>query len=122
MFSHVCKFFLLTQDVTLYFHLQWSDRIKPQETEVNSRYEEKRKTMKNEPNVMMADLLAARDDLAIIEKTSNASVRKNTRSKINSVIIGAVPDRGGRPYEQEPPPPEMPPWQKDRVAGPPSFR
>lgn len=53
-----------------------------------------------------------------MEKTSNATVRKNTRSEINKVIIGAVPDRGGRPYEQEPPPPEMPPWQKDRVPGP----
>jgi len=89
---------------------------------VNNKYEERRKTLKNEPKVTMADLLAARDDLAIIEKTSSANVRKNTRSKINSVIIGAVPDRGGRPYEQEPPPPEMPPWQKDRVQGPQSFR
>ncbi|RLU23214.1 hypothetical protein DMN91_003417 [Ooceraea biroi] len=108
-------------DVTVQSFL-WSDRIKSQEAKVNSKYEEKRKTMKSEPKVSMADLLAARDDLAVIEKTSNASVRKNTRSKINSVIIGAVPDRGGRPYEQEPPPPEMPPWQKDRVQGPPSFR
>lgn len=74
--------------------------------------------MNKEPKVTMADLLAARDDLAVIEKTSSVNVRKNTRSKINSVIIGAVPDRGGRPYEQEPPPPEMPPWQKDRVQGP----
>lgn len=107
-------------DVTVQSFL-WSDRIKSQENEVNSRYEDKRKTLKNEPKVTMADLLAARDDLAVIEKTSNASVRKNTRSKINSVIIGAVPDRGGRPYEQEPPPPEMPSWQKDRVQGPQSF-
>ncbi|KAL6265658.1 hypothetical protein P5V15_002453 [Pogonomyrmex californicus] len=108
-------------DVTVQSFL-WSDRIKSQETEVNTKYEERRKTLKNEPKVTLADLLAARDDLAVIEKTSNASVRKNTRSKINSVIIGAVPDRGGRPYEQEPPPPEMPPWQKDRVQGPPSFQ
>lgn len=108
-------------DVTVQSFL-WSDRIKSQENEVNTRYEERRKILKNEPKVTMADLLAARDDLAIIEKTSNASVRKNTRSKINSVIIGAVPDRGGRPYEQEPPPPEMPPWQKDRVQGPQSFQ
>ncbi|KAL0113571.1 hypothetical protein PUN28_012615 [Cardiocondyla obscurior] len=107
-------------DVTVQSFL-WSDRIKSQETEVNTKYEERRKTLKSEPKMTLADLLAARDDLAVIEKTSNASVRKNTRSKINSVIIGAVPDRGGRPYEQEPPPPEMPPWQKDRVQGPPSF-
>ncbi|XP_036149150.1 protein FAM98B [Monomorium pharaonis] len=108
-------------DVTVQSFL-WSDRIKSQETAVNTKYEERRKTLHNEPKVTLADLLAARDDLAVIEKTSNASVRKNTRSKVNSVIIGAVPDRGGRPYEQEPPPPEMPPWQKDRVQGPPSFQ
>lgn len=78
--------------------------------------------MKQNPKVSVADLLAARDDLAEIEKISNAIVRKYTRSKVNSVIIGAVPDRGGRPYEQEPPPPEMPPWQKDRVQGPSSFQ
>ncbi|KAM0726467.1 Protein FAM98A [Formica fusca] len=108
-------------DVTVQSFL-WSDRIKLQEKAVNTRYEERRKTLKNEPKVTMVDLLAARDDLAVIEKMSNASVRKNTRSKVNSVIIGAVPDRGGRPYEQEPPPPEMPPWQKDRVQGPQSFR
>ncbi|XP_066587317.1 protein FAM98A [Prorops nasuta] len=108
-------------DVTIQSFL-WSERLKVQEDEVNSRYKAKRELMYRQPNVDLADLLAAREDLAILEKTSNASVRKNTRSKVNSVIIGNVPDRGGRPYEQEPPPPEMPPWQKDRVAGPPSFR
>lgn len=76
--------------------------------------------MKEEPDVSIADLLAAKRDLAILEKTSSASVRQNTRSKINQVMIGAVPDRGGRPCDQAPPPPEMPSWQKDRVAGPPS--
>lgn len=88
----------------------------------NKRFNDQYKSLTKMPRISLADLLAARNDLAIIEKTSNASVRKNTRSKINSVIIGAVPDRGGRPYEQEPPPPEMPPWQKDRIQGPPSFR
>ena len=73
------------------------------------------------PEVSLSDLLAARDDLAIIEKTSSASVRKNTRSEVNQVIIGAVPDRGGRPHEQEAPPPEMPSWQKSRVPGPSNF-
>lgn len=90
------------------------------EKELNNRYHSGRAKMGTKPNVGIADLLAARDDLAVIEKTSNAAVRKNTRSNINKVIIGNVPDRGGRPCEQEPPPPEMPPWQKDRVAGPPS--
>ncbi|GBM90660.1 hypothetical protein AVEN_141688-1 [Araneus ventricosus] len=52
-------------------------------------------------------------DLAIVEKTSSASVRKNTKSSVNKVIIAAVPDRGGRPEEQQPPPPEVPSWQKN---------
>lgn len=115
------KMLLKRLDVTVQSFL-WSDRIKSEESKVNNIYNEKRKLMNNEPKVTIADLLAARDDVAIVEKMSNASVRKNTRSRINSVIIGAVPDRGGRPYEQEPPPPEMPPWQKDRIQGPSSFR
>eukprot|EP00069_Balaena_mysticetus_P002573 bmy_15996T0 len=33
------------------------------------------------------------------------------------VLMGRVPDRGGRPNEIEPPPPEMPPWQKRQEGG-----
>lgn len=55
-------------------------------------------------------MLGARESLAIIEKTSNSSVRKFTKSKIQRHIIGQVPDRGGRAHEHQPPPPEMPPW------------
>lgn len=46
--------------------------------------------MSVEPGVDLADLLAAREDLAVLEKTSNASVRKNTQSSLNKVIIGRV--------------------------------
>ena len=42
------------------------------------------------PDVHLSDLLAAREDLAVIEKMSSASVRKNTQSAINKVIIGRV--------------------------------
>lgn len=103
-------------DVTVQSFL-WSDRLKSKENEVMTCYKSKRDGMTSEPDVSIAQLLAAREDLAILEKTSSATVRKNTRSKVNTVIIGAVPDRGGRPYEQEPPPPEMPAWQKDRAGG-----
>lgn len=71
--------------------------------------------MSVQPNVTLAQLLASRDDVAIIEKTSSATVRKNTQSNVTKVIIGHVPDRGGRADEQAPPPPEMPSWQKNRV-------
>lgn len=53
-------------------------------------YAEKRKRLKADPDLELADLLAARDEIAIIEKTSSSSVRKNTRSSLNKVIIGAV--------------------------------
>ncbi|KAK5640202.1 hypothetical protein RI129_011013 [Pyrocoelia pectoralis] len=96
---------------------QWSDKTKGKDSAFQQKYTEKRKELRTDPDVGIADLLAARDDVAIIEKTSNASVRKNTKSSINRVIIGAVPDRGGRTSEQAPPPPEMPPWQQ-RNAGP----
>lgn len=30
--------------------------------------------------------------------------------------VTKVPDRGGRPSEQQPPPPEMPSWQQTRTG------
>ncbi|KOC59826.1 Protein FAM98A [Habropoda laboriosa] len=108
-------------DVTMQSFL-WSNSIKDQKGSFNKQYDHITQFVNAEPNVTFADLLAARDDIALMEKTSNASVRKNTQSELNKVIIGAVPDRGGRPYEQEPPPPEMPPWQKERVPGPSTSR
>lgn len=56
-------------------------------------YHDKRRLLKVDPDVDIADLLAAREDLAIIEKTSSVSVRKNTRSQLNKVIIGSVSSR-----------------------------
>lgn len=53
-------------------------------------YHDKRRLLKVEPDVDIADLLAAREDLAIIEKTSSVSVRRNTKSQLNKVIIGMV--------------------------------
>lgn len=53
-------------------------------------YHDKRRILKVEPDVDVADLLAAREDLAIIEKTSSVSVRRNTKSALNKVIIGTV--------------------------------
>lgn len=64
------------------------------------------------PAVSISEVLSARSDLAIIAKTCDAIVRKHTKSEVNKVVIGKVPDRGGRPNEAQPPPPEMPPWQQ----------
>lgn len=62
-------------------------------------------------------LLAARESMAIIEKTSSANVRKNTHTDIQKHVMGRVPDRGGRAYEHAPPPPEMPSWQQRSGPG-----
>lgn len=69
---------------------QWSDKMKGKDELINKQYTEKRKLLKVEPDVGISDFLSAREDLAIIEKTSNASVRKFTQTAINKVIIGQV--------------------------------
>ncbi len=51
-------------------------------------------------------------DLLNQEKT--CSTRVMTRSDLHKIIIPKVPDRGGRTHELQPPPPEMPSFQKRR--------
>uniref|UniRef100_A0A8C8CPR9 Protein FAM98A n=1 Tax=Oncorhynchus tshawytscha TaxID=74940 RepID=A0A8C8CPR9_ONCTS len=67
--------------------------------------------------VSVAHLFAAREDLSKIMRTSSGRIREKTACAINKVLMGRVPDRGGRPTEIEAPPPEMPTWQK-RQDGP----
>lgn len=72
-----------------------------------------------------------------MEKTSTGAAR--TKTDLNKIRIpGKVPDRGGvfeflklflyrfliagRPDQIEAPPPEMPPWQKERAQGGGGFR
>lgn len=64
--------------------------MKGKEDKIVQIYTSKRNQMKVDPQIDLSDLVAARDDLAIIEKTSNASVRKNTQSALNKHIIGPV--------------------------------
>nr|CAD7262357.1 unnamed protein product [Timema shepardi] len=68
--------------------IDWSERVRHQQDEIAAMFLSKRKALAIEPDVDLSDLLAAREDLAIIEKTSNASVRRNTQSSVNKVIIG----------------------------------
>ncbi|XP_034662283.1 protein FAM98A isoform X1 [Drosophila subobscura] len=101
---------------------QWSESMRNREHEIMELFQFKLKELENlkyggnETNIVA--LLAARADLAVIEKTSSANVRKNTASKIQKHMIGSVPDRGGRANEHAPPPPEMPSWQQQRASGP----
>ncbi|XP_017052816.1 protein FAM98B [Drosophila ficusphila] len=102
---------------------QWSESMRQRSNEIMDRFNRQMKELEQlkvggEQTDMVA-LLAARSDLAIIEKTSSANVRKNTASKIQKHVIGRVPDRGGRANEHAPPPPEMPSWQQQRASGPP---
>ena len=49
--------------------------------------------MSDTANLGVADVLAARTDLACIPKTSSGSVRENTKTKLNKmIIVGKVRD------------------------------
>nr|SVE73576.1 EOG090X06T3 [Daphnia atkinsoni] len=85
--------------------------------EVTATYQPLRSSMQAEPKVTISRLLSAREDVAHEEKTSSASVREKTKTPLQRILIGAVPDRGGRPTEQRRPPPEMPGWQKRKPDG-----
>uniref|UniRef100_A0A8C7MJD7 Family with sequence similarity 98 member B n=1 Tax=Oncorhynchus kisutch TaxID=8019 RepID=A0A8C7MJD7_ONCKI len=68
-------------------------------------------------SVGMAHLLAAREDICNVVKTSSGSSRENTACAVNKILMGRVPDRGGRPSEIDAPLPEMPAWQKRQDGG-----
>lgn len=93
------KMLLTRLDVTVQ-SFKWSDKLMGKEKEINERYSNKSQELEKlkfgGQRTDIASLLASRDKLAIIEKTSSANVRKNTKSKLQRHIIGKVPDRGGR--------------------------
>lgn len=95
----------------------WSDRAKVKVDSMARAYQPKRHSLKPQCSVDMAELLAAREDICNVVKTSSGSSRENTACAVNKVLMGRVPDRGGRPSEIDPPPPEMPPWQKRQDGG-----
>lgn len=112
---------LLTRlDVTIQ-SFQWSDAAKSKSDIIADRYSEKRRELNRllyqNKATDIVELLAARDDLLQIEKTSSSNVRKNTQSDLEKHIIGMVPDRGGRGLEYQRPAREMPAWQKNRNQG-----
>ncbi|CAH1642481.1 unnamed protein product [Spodoptera littoralis] len=73
---------------------EWSDRLKTKRDVIQSTYRPKRESLKVKPDVKLADFLAARTSLLQVEKTSNASVRKNTQTDVNKVIIGQIEGAG----------------------------
>lgn len=108
---------LLTRlDVTVQ-SFKWPDRLKNKNNELEEIYQTKLNLINKLPNFSISDFLSAREDLAIVEKTSSTLAVQNTNSSVNKVMIGQVPDRGGRPNEQQAPPPEMPSWQQRAQGG-----
>ncbi|XP_044292659.1 protein FAM98B [Varanus komodoensis] len=93
----------------------WSDRAKVKTDDIAKIYQPKRYGLSPKSTVSLAHLVAAREDLSKIVRTSSGSTREICA--VNKVLMGRVPDRGGRPTEIDPPPPEMPPWQKRQDGG-----
>ncbi|XP_023677323.1 protein FAM98A isoform X2 [Paramormyrops kingsleyae] len=110
------KMLLKRLDVTVQ-SFGWSDRAKAQAEKLGKVYQPLRSALASKTTVSVAHLFAAREDLSKILRTSSGRIREKTACAINKILMGRVPDRGGRPNEIEPPPPEMPPWQK-RQDGP----
>ena len=69
---------------------QWSDQAKARENDLTEAFRKRRDKLSEPPEVTLGQLLAAREDLAVLEKTSNASVRKNTSSSLNKVSNALV--------------------------------
>ncbi|KAM4664638.1 protein FAM98B isoform 2-T2 [Discoglossus pictus] len=95
----------------------WSERATIKTDEIAQVYQPIRYALSPKSTVSLSHLLAAREDLSRITRTSSGQSREKTVCAINKVLMGRVPDRGGRPSEIEPPPPEMPPWQKRQDDG-----
>ncbi|XP_053191650.1 protein FAM98B [Scomber japonicus] len=95
----------------------WSDRAKVKVDSMAKAYQPRRHSLRPQSMVDTAELLAAREDLCNVVKTSSGSSREKTTCAVNKILMGRVPDRGGRPSEIEAPPPEMPPWQKRQDGG-----
>ncbi|XP_062619940.1 protein FAM98A-like [Saccostrea cucullata] len=96
-------------DVTIQSFM-WSEAAKKKENEIAAVFHPIRKRLKASCAINVADILAAREDLTFLQKTSSGEARM--KCAINKVKIPKVPDRGGRVWEQEPPPPEMPSFMK----------
>ncbi|CAK6973662.1 protein FAM98A [Scomber scombrus] len=109
------KMLLKRLDVTVQ-SFGWSDRAKTQAEKLSKVYQPLRSALGNKSVISVAHLLAARQDFSKILRTSSGKIREKTACAINKVLMGRVPDRGGRPCEIEPPPPEMPSWQKRQDA------
>ena len=74
--------FILTIPICI---IQWSEQAQLRENDLTAAFRPLRDRMLEAPDVSLGHLLAARKDLAVLEKTSSATVRKNTTSSLNKV-------------------------------------
>ncbi|XP_040489868.1 protein FAM98C isoform X3 [Ursus maritimus] len=94
------------------FH--WSDRAEAQGEAMKAVLIPIREALTPESDVSIAHILAARADLSRLVPATSKAARRGTCCAINKVLMGNVPDRGGRPNELEAP---MPSWQSRREDG-----
>ncbi|XP_047568073.1 protein FAM98C isoform X2 [Lutra lutra] len=94
------------------FH--WSDRAEAQGEAMKAVLIPIREALTPESDVSIAHVLAARADLSRLVPATSKAARRGTCCAINKVLMGNVPDRGGRPNELEAP---MPSWQSRREDG-----
>lgn len=93
----------------------WSDRAKVKKDEISTVYYPLRKSLSAAAPVSITDIIAARSDLLRLIRTSSGEIRDKTQCKINKVMMGKVPDRGGRTSNVAPPV-EMPSFKKRTEA------
>ncbi|XP_053463461.1 protein FAM98C isoform X2 [Nycticebus coucang] len=94
------------------FH--WSDRAEAQGEAMRAVLIPIREILTPESDVSIAHVLAARVDLSRLVPATSVAARQGTCCAINKVLMGNVPDRGGRPNELEAP---MPTWRDRREDG-----
>ncbi|XP_078287219.1 protein FAM98A-like isoform X2 [Rhinoraja longicauda] len=100
-------------DVTVQsFH--WSERAQHHGAAMAELYKPLRASLCCKTGMTLAHLLSAREDLSDITRTTSRGLREKTTCAINKVLMGPVPDRGGRPGELERP---MATWEGRRSGG-----
>lgn len=109
------KLLLTRLEVTVQ-SFKWGEGSKGKGTKLKNTYLPQRKQLKDEPFIKLSDVIAARESLLVLEKTSSANVVKNTKSSVNRFLIPAVPSRGGHPKEHRFFM-EMPNWKKRSQDG-----
>uniref|UniRef100_A0A8I6AIQ3 Family with sequence similarity 98, member C n=1 Tax=Rattus norvegicus TaxID=10116 RepID=A0A8I6AIQ3_RAT len=94
------------------FH--WGDRAEAHSEVMKAVLCPIRGLLTPESDVSTAHVLAARADLSRLVPATSVAARRGTSCAINKVLMGDVPDRGGRPSELEAP---MPTWKSRREDG-----